>query len=410
MPVPIKYSGGTKMGTVMAVSLIVIGLVILGLLVWIVKVIMKDKRQEPVQDITKAIIEGIETKNRDMMKAIAAEVLETERKRLSEANAEKVGDILNPFKEKIEAFGKKVEEIYKEENTERVTLQAEIKHLMDLNKQVSDDTLSLTNALKGDSKFQGDWGELQLERLLEKSGLIKGVDFVMRESHIAEDGNRQIPDCIVNLPDDKKIVIDSKVSLTACQEFFKEKEVARQERFIKENLASVIKHIDELKAKDYHALHDINTPDYVLMYVPLEAALGLAVKERVDIFEYAIGKNILLVTGSTLLATLKTISFMWKQEKQKKNVLEIARQGAALYEKFVDFHADMISVGDSIKKASDSHGKAMDKLKDGKGNLISKVEALKKLGLKVKKNLPEDSVKAALENDDDTVLGQVEKE
>ncbi|MDG2369431.1 MAG: DNA recombination protein RmuC, partial [Flavobacteriales bacterium] len=268
-------------------------------------------------------------------------------------------------------------------------LTQKIKSLESLNIQLSQDAVNLTKALKGDSKTQGDWGEIQLEVLLEKSGLMDGVHFSTQGGYKDEEGKLKKPDCIVNLPDNKHLIIDSKVSLTAYEAYYNAEDEVSKNAALKKHVESIRKHFAELSGKDYPSLYGINAPDHVLMFVPVEPALMLALHEDQRIYLDALDKNIVLISNSTLLATLSTIASIWKQEDQKRNVLEIAKEGGLLYDKFEGFVSDLLSVGKSLQNSQDSYQEAMNKLVDGRGNIIKKVENLKSLGAKTKKSLPQ---------------------
>ena len=262
--------------------------------------------------------------------------------------------------------------------------------LQEANQKISQDAINLTKALKGDSKVQGDWGELQLEVLLEKSGLNKGVHFRTQNSMKDEEGNDKRPDCIIDLPDHKNLIIDSKVSLTAYEQFVNAEDELQKQVYLKQHLESLKKHIKDLASKDYPNLYSINAPDYVLMFIPIEPALTSALQEDTDIFNLALNKNIILVSTSTLMATMRTVSFIWQQENQKKNVLEIARQSGALYEKFCGFVTDLEGVGKAIDNAHKKYEAAQGKLHTGRGNLVTSVEKIKKLGAKTNKSISQD--------------------
>jgi DNA recombination protein RmuC len=317
-------------------------------------------------------------------------ILEKKSEKFVELNKSKLDQILNPLGEKIEKFEKSVQDKYEKEIEGRASLEEQIKHLKDLNQQISEDAVNLTKALKGDSKTRGDWGELQLEVLLENSGLTKDVHFQMRSTFKDEDGKKTQPDCIIILPDGKNYVIDSKVSLVAYENYVSSEDDAEKEIFLKDHIESIKTHIKELSAKDYSSIHSINPPDYVFMFVPIEPAWFTALGANSDLYTIALEKNIVLVSVTTLLATMRTISFIWQQENQKKNVLEIARQSGALYDKFCNFVSDLEGVGKSMSQSKDKYDEAIKKLSTGKGNLISRSERIKELGAKTKKSLPKE--------------------
>ena len=321
---------------------------------------------------------------------MANEILEKKSEKFAEQNQKNIDQILKPLGEKIKSFEQSVEDKYVKDQRNRAGLSEQIKLLQEANQRISQDANNLAKALKGDSKIQGDWGELQLEILLEKSGLNKGVHFRTQNSMKDEDGNDKRPDCIIDLPDDKNLIIDSKVSLTAYEQYVNAEDEAQRLMFLKQHLESVKKHIKDLSGKDYPKLYSINTPDYVLMFIPIEPALTLALQEDSDIYNLALNKNIILVGASTLMATMRTVSFIWQQENQKKNVLEIARQSGALYEKFVGFTNDLEGMGKAIEGAQKKYEAAHNKLVSGRGSLVTSVQKIKKLGAKTNKSISQD--------------------
>jgi DNA recombination protein RmuC len=321
---------------------------------------------------------------------LANSLLEEKSKRFVEINQKNVSDILNPLREKIKDFEQKVDATYKEETRERISLKKEIEQIAKLNLQVSEEASRLTNALKGDKKLQGDWGEVQLEMILEKAGLENNIHYSKQQSFRHDDGNLYRPDFVVNLPDNKTLIIDSKLSLVAYESYFNTEDERSQSRFLKEHLLALHKHINDLGDKNYAQLYNINSPDYVLMFVALEPALNLALKEDLSLYEKALGKNIVMVSASTLLATLRTISYIWKQENQRNNVAEIARESGALYDKFVNFMDDLIKVGKTMDDSKRAYADAMNKLFEStrKGHtIIGRIERIKKLGANTTKAL-----------------------
>lgn len=337
-------------------------------------------------DRQKSDLENLQKQFTDQFQVLANKIFEEKSEKFTEQNKRNIDNILSPIKEKLQSFEKKVETTYKSESKERIELKTEINILRDLNKQLSSDAKNLVNALKGDSKVQGDWGEWQLETLLEKAGLTKGIHFTPQSSFRDEDGSLKRPDFIIHLPENKNLIIDSKVSLTAYEAYTSSGEEQR-DMHLKNHIQSLRQHLRDLAGKNYQGLYDIHTPDYVLMFVPIEPALTLALFENEKIFSDAFDKNIVLVSSSTLLATMKTVSFIWKQEDQKKNVLEIARQGASLYDKFVGFTEDMLRLGKQLKAGQTAYTEAMKKLTEGKDNLVRKTERLRDLGLEPSKRI-----------------------
>ena len=323
---------------------------------------------------------------------LANEILEKKSEKFVKQNKENLDKILDPLGEKIKSFEKSVQEKYENELKGRTGLKEQINNLTELNQQLSADAVNLTNALKGDSKTQGDWGEFRLEVLLEKSGLEKGIHFEMQVSLEDEEGNRKQPDCVVILPENRNLIIDSKVSLTAYEQFVNAENEEEKPLFLKKHSDSIKSHIKELAKKDYPKLYSINSPNYVLMFVPIEPAMTLAFQNDVDLYNFALSKNIILVSTTTLIATMSTVSYMWQQESQKKNVLEIARQSGALYDKFCNFVDDLKGIGKSIEQSNKKYDDAMNKLSSGKGNLIKRTETIKKLGAKTTKSLPQEFI------------------
>jgi DNA recombination protein RmuC len=292
-------------------------------------------------------------------------------------------------------FEKKVEDTHKESIDYHAALRQQILGLREMNIQMSKETINLTKALKGDSKMQGNWGELVLERVLEKSGLEKGREYEVQQSFTTEEGNRVFPDVVINLPDGKKMIVDSKVSLTAYEKYINEEEDELKIGYLKEHVNSIKRHVEQLGNKNYHDLYQIESPDFVLLFIPIEPAFAMALNEDTSLYNKAFEKNIVIVTPATLLATLRTIDSMWANQKQQENAFEIARQAGALYDKFEGFVGDLIKIGKKIDESKTEYSGAMNKLIEGKGNLITSVEKLKKMGAKAKKALPESIINRA---------------
>ena len=324
---------------------------------------------------------------------VANRLLEEKSQTFSSQNETQLNHILLPLKEKIKDFEEKIERSQVETAKERVSLKEEIKHLKELNLQLGQDAQQLVNALKGDNKTQGDWGEFQLEVLLEKSGLQKDIHFKTQASFKDQHGFQKRPDFIINLPDDKHLVIDSKVSLKAYEAYFNESDETKKAAYLKSHLDSIRSHIRDLSSKNYQRLYQINSPDYLLMFVPIEPALLAALQADKNIFLDALDRNIVLVSTSTLLATMRTVSFIWKQEKQKKSVQEIAYQSGLLYDKFVNFVGDLKDIGKKLEDARGAYDGAMNKLTTSKkygDTLIGRAQRIKNLGANTSKSLPED--------------------
>lgn len=328
---------------------------------------------------------------------LATKILDEKSEKFTLQNKENIKNILNPLQEKIKTFEEKVDLTQKESISMHSALKEQLLGLKDLNQQMTKETTNLTRALKGDSKMQGNWGELVLERVLEKSGLEKDREYFVQQSFTLSDGSRVLPDVVLHLPDGKKMIIDSKVSLTDYERLVNAEDDDKAQ-FLKAHVNSVKKHVDQLSEKNYQDLYDIESPDFVLMFIPIEPAFAVVVNEDNSIYNKAFEKNIVIVTPSTLLATLRTIDSMWNNEKQQQNAIEIARQAGALYDKFEGLVIDLTGVGKKIDAAKSDYSSAMNKLVDGRGNLISSVEKIKKLGAKAKKSLPEAIIKRAKEN------------
>lgn len=320
-------------------------------------------------------------------KHLANEIFEEKSKKFTDQNKTNLGELLNPLKERITEFEKKIEVNSKESLQQSTALREQLKSLKELNQQMTKEAESLTKALKGDSKAQGNWGEMQLEAILENVGLQKGVHYEKEKNYKNEDGANQRLDYIINLPDDKYLVLDSKVSLTAYSNYFEATDEAEKERFLKQHLDSILMHIKTLSDKNYQNLYEINQPDYILMFVANEPALNIAFQQKPDLFEAALNKNIVLVSTSTLMATMRTISYIWKQDLQNKNAIEIATQAGSLYDKFTNFTEDLIKVGRQLGQTQATYQDAMKKLSEGKDNLVRKTERLKELGAKTSKSL-----------------------
>ena len=320
---------------------------------------------------------------------LANKILEEKTLKFTEQNQQNLKNILNPLQEKITDFEKKVENTHKESIDYHAALRQQIIGLKDLNLQMSKETVNLTKALKGDSKIQGNWGELVLERVLEKSGLEKGREYEIQKSFVTEEGNRVQPDVVINLPDGKKMIVDSKVSLTAYEKYINEDEEEQKSAFLKEHVNSLKRHVEQLGNKNYQHLYEMESPDFVLLFIPIEPAFAIALNEDTQLYNKAFEKNIVIVTPSTLLATLRTIDSMWTNQKQQDNAIEIARQAGALYDKFEGFVTDLVKIGKKMDEAKSEYEGAMNKLVDGKGNLITSVQKLKIMGAKAKKSLPD---------------------
>ncbi|WP_298224405.1 DNA recombination protein RmuC [Flavobacterium sp.] len=349
-------------------------------------------------------VEKLQEKFTKEFENLANKILEEKTTKFTEQNKENMKNILSPLQDKIQLFEKKVEDTHKESIDYHAALRQQILGLREMNEQMSKETINLTKALKGDSKMQGNWGELILERVLEKSGLEKDREYFVQQAHTSDDGQRVFPDVVINLPDGKKMIVDSKVSLTAYEKFSNEEDDALRAVYLKEHVNSIKRHVEQLGEKNYHDLYQIESPDFVLLFIPIEPAFAIALNEENSLYNKAFEKNIVIVTPSTLLATLRTIDSMWTNQKQQENAYEIARQAGALYDKFEGFVADLVKVGNKIKDSKTEYDAAMNKLVEGKGNLITSVEKLKKMGAKAKKSLPEAVLKRAESDDNELIL------
>ena len=321
-------------------------------------------------------------------KNIANEIFENKQKVFSEKSGEQLDSLLKPLSERIKDFEKKVEETYSRESKERFSLIKEVKNLQDLNARIGQDAVNLTNALTGQTKTQGTWGEIVLERVLEKSGLQKGREYDIQVSVKNEEGSRLQPDVVVHLPEGKDVIIDSKVSLTAYERFCSVEEEDKRQQALREHIQSLRNHIKALSDKDYQKLVDVRSLDFVLLFLPVEAAFSIAIQHDADLFGEAFDKNIVMVAPSTLLATLRTIQNIWRYEQQNRNAQEIADRAGSLYDKFVNFVRDLEEIGDKLNSAQKSYDKAHNKLSSGRSNLVSKAESMRELGAKVSKKLP----------------------
>jgi len=354
--------------------------------------------QEKLAD-NKTEVNKLQEKFKNDFEVLANKILEDKSNKFTEQNKENLKTILSPLQEKIKTFEDKVEKTHKESIDYHAALRQQILGLKELNQQMSKDTLNLTKALKGDSKLQGNWGELVLERVLEKSGLEKDREYFIQQSFTNDEGKRVLPDVVIHLPDNKKMIVDSKVSLTAYEQYVNEDDESLKEQYLKNHVVSLKRHIEQLSEKKYEDIYKIESPDFVLLFIPIEPAFAIALNADDQLYNKAFEKNIVIVTPTTLLATLRTIDSMWNNEKQQRNALEIARQAGALYDKFQGLLSDLIGIGKRIDDSKKEYSNAMNKLFEGRGNLITSVEKLKKMGAKAKKSLPQNIIDRA--NDDD---------
>lgn len=333
------------------------------------------------------LLENSKEELKNEFKNLSNEILEEKSKKFTETNKENINGILNPLKDEFEKFKNKVDEVYINDTKDRTALKTQIDGLRELNEKLGREALSLTNALKGDSQKQGAWGEVILERVLEESGLHKGREYETQLSFNDDEGKRKRPDAIIHLPNNKDVIIDSKVSIVAYHNYYQTEDAKEKEQFLKEHLQSIKNHIKGLSLKNYEDIEEIKSLDYVLMFIPIESAFMLAMENNRELFSEAFGKNIVIVTPSTLLVTLKTIQNIWRYEQQNKNAQEIAKRAGDLHDKFVNFTNSLLEIGTSLDKAKSQYEVAVNRLKNGKGNLISQVQKIKTLGIKSKKEL-----------------------
>lgn len=343
-------------------------------------------------------LEKLQEKFTKEFENLANKILDEKSNKFTEQNKQNIENILNPLQEKIKLFEDKVEKTHKESIDYHAALRQQIIGLKELNLQMSKEAVNLTKALKGDSKAQGNWGELVLERVLEKSGLEKDREYFVQESHVNNEGRRIMPDVVIHLPDNKRMIVDSKVSLTAYEQYINAEDERIKEQALKDHVNSLKRHVAQLSDKKYEDIYEIESPDFVLLFVPIEPAFAIALKHDGNLYNQAFERNIVIVTPATLLATLRTIDTMWNNEKQQRNAIEIARQAGALYDKFNGLLVDLIGIGKKIDASKSDYNAAMNKLVEGRGNLINSVEKLKKMGAKAKKSLPENILERAQED------------
>ncbi len=331
-------------------------------------------------------LEDIHQKLQADFEVLAQRIFEEKSQKFARQNESKLGDLLKPLGEKISDFQKKVEATNEADIRRSTALESQLKQLKELNQKITEEAHSLTRALRGDSKSQGNWGEMQLARILELAGLQKDVHYAREQSYRSESGNLQRLDYIINLPEGRHLILDSKVSLSAYSRYFDSDDEADRQKYLREHLSSIHGHLKGLSERNYQNLYGINPPDYVMMFIANEPALTIALQEDPGLYEKALQQNIALVSSTTLLATLRTVSYIWQQDKRQKNAEEIARQAGALYDKFVVFAEDFRKLGDHLEKAQSTYDKSFARLTDGKGNLVRRTEQIKELGAKTSKN------------------------
>ncbi|MBE7638973.1 DNA recombination protein RmuC [Salegentibacter sp. BLCTC] len=346
----------------------------------------------------KAEVEKLQQKFEKEFENLANKILEQKSEKFTLQNKENIQNLLNPLQEKILHFEKRIEEGNKESIDRHAMLRQQIIGLKELNEQMSKEATNLTKALKGDTKTQGNWGEMILERVLERSGLKKGSEYSVQKSFTNADGKRVLPDVVINLPGDKKMIVDSKVSLNAYERYSNETREEESKKHLKNHLTAIKNRINELSTKNYHQLYQMESPDFVLLFIPIEAAFAVASNEYPGLYAEAFDRNIILVTPTTLLAVLKTIDSMWQNEKQKQNAIAIATQAGALYDSFTALTEELTKIGRQLGTVQNSYDVAMKKL-TGKGNLLRRVENLKKLGAKASKQIDHKMLSTIEESD-----------
>jgi DNA recombination protein RmuC len=343
------------------------------------------------------LLKNDEVRLTNRFETLASAILEDKTKRFTEQNQTNLNQLLEPLKVKISEFQGEVQKVYVQEGKDRSALAEQVKQLMALNNQLSKDAHNLTSALKGQAKTQGNWGEFILERVLETSGLRKGHEYDLQESHTREDGSRAQPDVVVHMPEDRHLIVDAKVSLKAYEEYANAETDHQRDSAMKRHLDSVRGHIKELSGKNYQQLYGLKSLDFVLMFIPVEPAFMLAIAHDSDLWQDAWKKNVLLVSPSTLLFVLRTVAHLWRQEQQNRNAQEIANQGAALYDKLAGFVEDLDNLGTKLQQAQKAYDGAYNKFTGGRGNVIRQAEKLKELGVKPAKHLPQNLIDSALD-------------
>lgn len=334
-----------------------------------------------------AEVQKNEQQLREAFGKMAFENVQRQSQVLREQHTETLKGLLEPVRSKLTDFEKRVNDTHGESQKSVTELRAQIEMLTQLNRQVTEETHNLTRALKGDTKKQGNWGEVILEKVLERSGLVKGREYETQYQTANQAGDTIRPDAVVNLPDNKHILIDAKVSLTAYEAFTAADNDVDRERQLKAHLLSMRSHAKLLAEKNYPSGQGLNAPEFVLMFVPIESSFALAVQGDSELFSYAWDLRVVIVSPSTLLATLRTIASIWKQENQNRNALEIAKKAGDLYDKFSAFTEDLLKVGRQLDTAKDTYSEAMKKLTDGRGNLVRRVEELRSMGAKAGKEI-----------------------
>lgn len=343
-------------------------------------------QQEKLEEQKAEILKNQEKFNKDF-ELIASRILDEKTSKFTEQNKANLDILLIPLKENIKLFEEKVDKVYKAESDERNVLKGHINQLIEQSNLMNLETQNLTRALKGDNKKQGNWGEMILERVLERSGLVKGREYRVQSSLLSEDGTRSQPDVVIDLPDEKNLIIDAKVSLVAYEKLVNAENDDEAEIYARQHIASIRGHVAGLSARNYSELYQINSPDFVMLFIPIESCFSVAVQRDAELFNYAWDRRVVIVSPSTLLATLRTIASIWKQERQTRNVLEIARLSGEMYDKFVGFMVDMEGIGKNIRQGQEAYDRAIGKLSSGRGNLTITAEKVKRLGAKAGKQI-----------------------
>lgn len=338
--------------------------------------------------VQKSEIEELQNKFTKEFENLANKIFDEKSTKFTAQNKDNLDQILKPLNEKIKEFKEKIEDVYDKETRDRISLSEQLKMLFELNQKMTKEATNLTNALKGENKTQGNWGEFVLENLLENSGLVKDREYFVQKSIKTEDGRRLQPDIIVKLPENRRIIIDSKVTLVAYEKYNSTEDKKEKENTLKEHILSIKNHYKDLSSKNYHNLYSVDSLDFVFMFLPIEPAWILAFQNDHGLFNEALERKIAIVSPTMLLINLKMIASIWRRENQNKNALEIARQSGALYDKFQGLLKDLQNVGDKLLATQKSYDAAINKLHTGKPNLISSVEKIKKLGAKTTKTLP----------------------
>lgn len=346
------------------------------------------EQQKASAEQHKITTQEMQTRMTMQFENLAQKIFDDKSGKLTDQNHKQLSTLLDPLKERIKDFEKKVEDTYSQERSERGHLRGEISKLIELNTTMSKDAQNLVTALKGENKTQGNWGELILENILERSGLRKGEEYFVQETLRGSEGEILRPDVIVKLPDGKHLIIDSKVTLSAYEGYSSASDDVVRQKHADLHVESLKRHITGLAEKKYHLANEIVSPDFVMLFMPLEPAFALAFQQKPELFEQAWTKNVAIVSPTTLLATLRTVAALWKQDKQQRNALEIAKRGGELYDKFAAIVKDLETLGERLNSTQKVHTDIMGKIFSGRGNLISQVEKLKELGAKADKTLP----------------------